>query len=508
MPRVEVAEVLHRYAGGGGEVRVEGATVGAALDSLFARFPDLRSRTLDPEGRLWPYLLLFRNGVEVPREGMSGTPLGPDDLLEIVGAAEGGSGGEDVRMRGFRERVSVAAALAAALEGLGRAAPETVPLERAAGRVLAVAVTSDVDVPSFARSAMDGWAVRAEDTFGASLYVPLPLDVVGESMPGAPASVAVGAKQCVRIMTGAPVPEGADAVLPAEQGEEREGRVFAKDAVTPRKNVGSRGEDVRRGTEILPAGRRLRPQDLGLLASIGLDRVEVVGRPRVRILVSGNELLAPGERPSGARIADSNTPMLRALIERDGGEVVEALRLADDADALRAALARPGADVLVAAGGTSVGREDHLPVLVRALGSLPVHRVAMRPSSPTGIGTIRGTRVFLLPGNPVSCLAAYDFFAGPAIRRRAGLQEDFPHATRRVRLLHGLTSQIGRTDYCRVALGPDGAEPLAVAGASVLSSTTRADGFVVVPESSEGHSAGTEVVVHLYDSWPGAESRS
>jgi molybdopterin molybdotransferase len=409
---------------------------------------------------------------------------------------------DDVRMRGFRERVSVERALAVALEGLAPRGAETLPLDAAAGRVLAQDVASAVDVPGFDRSAMDGWAVRAEDTFGASSYDPLPLALVGESMPGHPWTGTLGPREAVRIMTGAPVPAGADAVVPAELGRDDGVRVLVDTPVTPAKNVGRRGEDVRRGDVLLRAGRRLRPQDLGLLASTGHGTATVYAAPRVRILATGNELLAPGETPRGSHIVDSNTPMLQALVACDGGVVERTLRLRDDEDAIRATLSESGFEVLVATGGTSVGREDYLPKLVAETGSVDVHGVAMRPSSPTGIGRVGAARVFLLPGNPVSCLAAYDFFAGPAIRRLAGLPAASPYRTVRARMAKPLASQIGRTDYCRVVLTPRGVEPLAVAGASVLSSTTRADGFVVVPAGSEGFPEGAEVEVSLYDPWP------
>lgn len=404
----------------------------------------------------------------------------------------------DVRMRGFERRTSFEEALRAALDGLPQLGTESVPIDAASARVLAESAATDVDVPSFRRSAMDGYAVRAEDTFGASLYDPVRLALVGESMPGSGEGPRVGPKQCVRIMTGAPVPDGADAVLPAEHARESGGEVLADDVVTPGKNVGAVGEDVRAGTLLLAKGRRLRPQDLGLLASVGRDTVAVLRRPRVRIVVSGNELLAPGVRPGGHSIADSNTPMLRALVERDGGEVEQALRLKDDERAIRAALAAPGADVILTAGGTSVGREDHMPHLLRELGELTIHGVAMRPASPTGIGRIGAAKVFLLPGNPVSCLAAYDLLASRAIRRLAGAEVD-AYATTPHRLRRRIVSQVGRTDYVRVALVDEDAEPIAVAGASILSSTTRADGFVLVPADSEGYAEGAVVNVHRYD---------
>jgi len=412
------------------------------------------------------------------------------------------TGGEDVRMRGFRRRASLAEAQAA---GYGDVVvphvllpAEDVPLAAAARRILAEPVASDVDVPAFRRAAMDGYALRAEDTFGASLYDPVRLAISGDSTPGATELPRVGARQCVRIMTGAPIPEGADAVLPAEHAKEDAGAVLAEESVTPGKNVGQIGEDVRRGDALLPAGRRLRPQDLGLLASVGRGSARVARRPRVRIVATGDELLAPGERPSGHRIVDSNTPMLHALAERDGGEIETELRLRDDEAAIRAALAAPGADVILTSGATSVGREDRIPLLVAELGRLLVHGVTMRPASPAGVGRIGAARVFLLPGNPVSCLAAYDLLAGPAIRVLAGSRPDLPYRRTTLPLARRIVSQIGRTDYVRVTVRDGRVEPLATSGASILSSTTRADGFVIVPEGSEGFAEGALVDLYLF----------
>ena len=218
----------------------------------------------------------------------------------------------------------------------------------------------------------------------------------------------------------------------------------------------------------------------------------------MRLIVSGNELLPAGERPAGTQITDSNGPMLAALVRRDGGVVEASHRLLDDPAAMRRALARPGADVIVTAGAASVGREDHMPVLVAELGTLAVHGVAMRPSSPAGIGHIGEARVLLLPGNPVSCLVAYDFFAGPVIRRLGGLPTAFPYPVATLPLAARLVSQIGRTDYARVRVRRGQVEPVAIGGASALSSVTGADGFVVIPEGSEGSPEGAEVEVHLY----------
>jgi molybdopterin molybdotransferase len=185
------------------------------------------------------------------------------------------------------------------------------------------------------------------------------------------------------------------------------------------------------------------------------------------------------------------------LVARDGGEALESPIVRDRPDDIRAALQMP-ADITLVSGGSSVGQEDHVPSLLGALGELAIHGIAMRPSSPTGMGRIGNRLVFLLPGNPVSCLCAYDFFAGRAIRALGGLDKDWPYRRRRTRLARKLVSTVGRVDYARVQLREDKAEPVAVSGASVLSSTTRADGFVIVPADSEGYPAGAEVEVFLY----------
>ena len=409
---------------------------------------------------------------------------------------------DDVRMRGFAHRQTVAAALAwldAQLQPLGA---EVVSLWSAAGRVLATAVVSDVDVPGFDRATMDGYAVIAGSTEGASPYSRLPLTVIGESMPGCPFAGSVSAGEAVRIMTGAPVPRGADAVLPAEwvevePGDARRNDIVALAAVSPGKNLGKRGEDIVRGTTLFEPGRVLRPQDLGVLSSVGHGDARVVRRPRVRLAVTGNELLPSGSPPRGFNIADANGPMLAALIERDGGEVDFPGLVRDDRDAILEAL-HAVTDIVIVTGGSSVGIEDLAPMLVAQHGDLAVHGIAMRPSSPTGLGRVGDRLVFLLPGNPVSALCAYDFFAGRAIRALGGRSKAWPYRSIRATLSRKISSPIGRLDYARVRVAGHVVEPLAVAGASVLSSTTRAEGFVIVDDDSEGFAAGAEVRVWLY----------
>ncbi|MEX2561464.1 MAG: molybdopterin molybdotransferase MoeA, partial [Pirellulales bacterium] len=336
------------------------------------------------------------------------------------------------------------------------------------------------------------------DTFGASEGLPGYLEVAGSVRMGRAPDVQVTGGAAVTIPTGGALPDGADAVLPAEQVEIRDDCVLAAGEVPPGKHVGRRGEDVAAGTVVLARGRRLRPQDLGVLSSIGQANVPVVRRPRVRIVITGNELLPAGQRPAGHSIADANGPMLAALVERDGGIAVNPGIVPDRADAILAALGDE-ADVIVVSGGSSVGEEDQAPVLLARHGELAVHGIAMRPSSPTGMGRLAGRLVFLLPGNPVSCLCAYDFFAGRAIRALGARPLAWPYPAIRAPLARKLTSVVGRLDYARVRIEAGRVEPLAIGGASVLSSTTRADGFVVIPADSEGYPAGAEVQVNLYE---------
>lgn len=405
----------------------------------------------------------------------------------------------EIRMRGFRDLAPVEAVFTLIDSRLASLPAESIDLHAAAGRVLAADVVSDTAVPAFTRAAMDGYALHADETLGAGPSHPLEFDIVGEILPGRPFPDRVAPGQAVRIMTGAPVPAGADAVLQAEAAEEVAGRLRITAAVRPGRHVSRCGEDIERGTPVLTAGRVLRPQDVGVLASIGAAPVSVIRRPGVAILVTGDELLPCGSRPEGFRIVDSNSVMLEALVRRDGGVPWIAPLLPDRPEALQAALLGTQADVILVSGGSSVGQEDHAPRVLADLGELAVHGVALRPGSPTGLGFLRGRPVFLLPGNPVACLCAYDFFGGRALRRLGGRSTAMPYLSRPLLLARKIASMVGRVDYVRVLVKDGQVEPLAASGASILSSTTRADGFVIVPGDREEEVAGEVVQVFFYD---------
>ena len=403
-------------------------------------------------------------------------------------------------MRGFRVRSAVDDVVKLIDTRVGEPDPEAVPLLDAAGCVLLTEIVASAAVPSFDRAAMDGYALHGEETFGADRFAPASFREVGKVRPGRGFDLEVKPGEAVEIATGAPIPPGADTVVPVEATVCEADRICVTEAVPVGRHIGRSGEDVAVGAVVLSPGRVLRPQDLGVLSGLGVASVVVARRPRVAIVITGDEILTPGSRPEGSRFADMNSPMLAALIVRDGGIPRIVGPLPDVRETLRTALleAASSADIVLVSGGSSTGPEDHAPGLLSELGELSVHGVAIRPASPSGLGFLSAVPVFLLPGNPVSCLCAYDFFGGRAIRKLGGRRLDWPYRSQTLPLAQKLVSAVGRVDYARVRLVDGRVEPMSIGGASILTSTTRADGFVVVPARLEGYAAGAEVIVHLY----------
>jgi molybdopterin molybdotransferase len=402
-------------------------------------------------------------------------------------------------MRGFRTRTSVDEFLNLIKQCCSANAGEVVDVIDCPGSVLAEDIVSPVNIPGFDRSAMDGFALKGEETFGADTYNPLSFTVIGEVTPGRTFQGEIGKGQAVRIMTGAPLPKGANAVLMAEYTEQKGDQVEALQAVAPGKNVSKIGEDIRVNEILFGKNRKLRIQDAAVMASTGIGNIKVIAKPAVDVLITGNEILQPGQKPEGVKIVDSNSVLLRHLIRRDGGLVRNIHYLPDKRDLIRQAIQDSTADIVCLSGGASVGVEDFASALVAELGELLVHGVAMRPASPTGFGTIGRKKIFLLPGNPVSALAAYDFFVRIAIRIMGGQSLEWPYRQKSVTLATKIPSQIGRVDYVRVQIANDRASLLSTSGASILSSTSRADGFLVTGEESEGLAEGESVNVWLYD---------
>ena len=405
----------------------------------------------------------------------------------------------DIRMKGFRKRISVEAFIALIDQHTTINPPEQVTLTGCYNRVLAETLYAPINVPNFNRSAMDGYALKGEETFGAGNYNPIPFKVVGQITPGHSFGGEIRKGESLRIMTGAPLPEGADAVLMAEYAEQVGEQMQALQAVAPGKNVGVIGEDIKKGDILIPKGRRIRPQDAAALAAVGIKEIPVIQKPSVDLLITGDELLKPGEVPEGVQIVDSNSVLIRHCVERDGGEVLSIEHLPDVRDAIHEALLHSQADIICLSGGTAVGIEDFAPGLVAESGELLAHGISMRPASPTGLGKFENRLVFLLPGNPVSCLSAYDFFVARSIRISAGRHPQWPYPKVTLPLATNVSSQTGRVDYVRVRIRDKRATLIATSGAAILSSTTKADGFLIVPEASEGYAEGDFVDIWLYD---------
>lgn len=383
---------------------------------------------------------------------------------------------------------------------------ERVALAAALGRVLAEDVTSAEDVPGFDSSAMDGYAVRAADTAGATPERPVSLVVVAESRAGHPAERALAAGEAIAISTGAVVPNGADAVVRVEDTDGGRGRVEVRAEVEPGRDVRRAGDDIRAGDTVLGAGTPIGAAELGVIVSIGLAEVACARRPRVTVLTTGDELREPGEPLAPGAIRNSNAHSVGALVERAGAELVEAAIVRDDREATIAALERALAgDLTVVCGGVSVGEHDHVRPALEALGVEQIFwGVALRPGKPTyfGLGPESAGRplVFGLPGNPVSAMVTFLTFARPAIRGLLGA-DDASRPRASAILDEPYEKRPGRAHLvrCRLELRDDGwhARPTKEQSSHVLTSMLGADAFAILPTESGSVPAGERVEIEL-----------
>jgi molybdopterin molybdotransferase len=418
---------------------------------------------------------------------------------------------DDLKRSGFKHRTRIAAARERLLDAVTRTdRTESVPLGSAAGRVLAESITADVPVPGYDRAAMDGWAVRAEDTFGASDRSPAILrrrndpddDAVPDSVPPG---------EAVRVHTGSAMPAGADAVVMIEHAEAVGTDVEVFDAVAEGENVGDAGEDVAVGQQLYDPGHRLRPSDLGLLKSVGVDRPAVYAEPTVGVVPTGDEIVQ--QDPGPGEVIETNGLTVSQYVDRWGGRPTYRNIVPDDPNAIRAAIQRDlTKDVVVTTGGSSVGERDHTVDVIDELGEVLVHGVALKPGHPVAIGVVENTPVLALPGYPVACIVNAVQFLRPAMRAVAGRDPPVPeHPTTEATLARKIDSEPGVRTFARVRLdrdaaaagSDDGGGPRAVptraSGAGVLSSVALADGWVAVPEDSEGVPAEATVAVEHWE---------
>ncbi len=366
---------------------------------------------------------------------------------------------------------------------------ERAPLQQAVGRVVAEDVRAAVDLPGFDRSSMDGWAVRAADLPGA-------LPVVGDVAAGEAGDAPLQAGTALRISTGAPLPPGADAVLRLEAGTQEDGRVVATGPLAPGTFIRRRGEDVRRGDVVLPAGARLSPARLAVVASAGVAEVAVVRRPRVAVVVTGSELTPLGRPLGPGAIYDSNGPVLAEHARADGAAPLPPVAVLDDPAATRDdhGRAHDEADVVLVSGGVSVGPHDHVKPALADLGVEELFwRVRLKPGKPILAGRRAGALVFGLPGNPLSTIVGHLLFVGPVLRRLGGAPFA-PTPTRPVALGADVTTDGERTTYATARLDAQGRAVLTERqGSHMTKALADADGFAVLPAERHVFAAGDEV---------------
>ena len=387
-----------------------------------------------------------------------------------------------------------------------RTGTEFVHTAEVLGRVTAKEVTSPEDLPAFPRSAMDGYSVRAADTFGATEGQPAYLTVVGEAPMGREPAVCIGTGEAARTYTGGMLANGGDAVLMVEHSQVVDDRTIeVLRPVAPGENVIQRGEDVLAGSRVLPAGHRLRPQDVGGLMALGMTAVGVTVRPRVCIVSTGDELVPPDAEPGPGQVRDVNTYTVAGLVEEAGGVPVPVGLVADDYEAQRRA-AQDGlvrGDALVFSAGSSVSSRDMTAEVIASLGEpgVLVHGLAHKPGKPTIVALVDGKPVFGLPGNPVSAMVVFDLLVRPTIYALSGLTNPPPPGAVSARLTRDLPSQAGREDHVQVKLvRRDGvlyAEP-SFGKSNLIYTMVRADGTVVVPLDRGGLYAGEDVEVGTF----------
>jgi molybdopterin molybdotransferase len=384
------------------------------------------------------------------------------------------------------------------LSGIKLLPSEKIPLLDALDRVLARELAASSDLPAFPRSTMDGFAVAARDTFGATEAMPAMLEITGEVVMGRKAAVPLKTGEAIRIATGGMLPAGADAVVMVEHtGLLSENTVTVHRAVAPGENTIVRGEDLKAGETVLQAGHILRPQDIGLLSAMGFTEAVVSARPRVAVISTGDELVAPEYEPGSGQVRDINTYLLAALVKRAGGIPVPLGIVPDRSDALSAALCRSlEYDCTLLSGGSSAGTRDLTATAIDGLGKPGVmfHGVSMRPGKPLIYGVVEDKPYFGLSGNPASAMVGFLLFVRPLLLALQGTAA--PKSLLWARVDRNLSSASGREDYVRAVLylrdGELWASPV-LGQANLISTVVRGSALLRIPQNSEGVEAGEKL---------------
>ena len=407
------------------------------------------------------------------------------------------------RMRPFRNTISLEAAREILSHtGAPIESTETIPIDRARNRVVSKDIIASADVPPFARAAMDGYAVRAADTQGASRASARSLRLTATLYTGQVSATPVREGECIEISTGAPLPEGADAVVMVEETDletdpKSEGGVRIYAEVKPQQNVGRQGADIQAGRVVLSAGDVINSSRIGALAAVGLSSVEVYQQPRVAILSTGNEIVEPGHPLAPGQIYDINRFTLSAVVADNGGVPVALPPAADTIEALSAALdACLMNDIVVFSGGSSVGERDLMIDVLSAKGEVLFHGISVKPGKPTGLAMVAGKPVFAMPGYPASCLTNAHILLVPLLRRMARLDPK-PARILRMPLAQGVASAVNRHQFYTVRI-EDGTAVPAFKASGDITSMSRADGYIEIPADIEFVERGSLVDVTLF----------
>ncbi len=382
---------------------------------------------------------------------------------------------------------------------------DEVETSKALNRVLAIDITSELAIPPFDRAAMDGYAVKAEDTFGASPSNPKVIKKIGTVEIGEQTDLVLTSEEAVRISTGAAIPKGSDSVIKIEDTDIDSDKVYLYTSIVPGKNISKKGEDIPLGTEILRSGITIKASHIALLASLGIKHVKVKKKPKVSVFAVGDELIEVGNPLPTNKIYNSNSPMVSSLVETYGGSVVRELNIKDSKDEIRNNLIKSSVDsqIIIFTGGTSVGTKDFLPESIHENGEVLVHGIAMRPGSPILIGLKDQSLVFCLPGTPVAAYICFLLIVGTTIKKMLGCINIDP----RVEIIAIISkdvpvSRMGYKHFLRVKLEKKEnqflALPVKLKGSGIISSLTQSDGIVEISEDKEGLKKGEKVSVYLY----------
>ncbi len=398
---------------------------------------------------------------------------------------------------GFGKLMSLSEAKELALSNAPELGTESVPVSEAMGRVLAGPVSIGIDVPHFAKAAMDGFAVRAQDTFGASETSPLRLRLVGHVTPGVILERAVGPGECIEISTGAPMPRGADATLMVENTETQGEEILVYKTIAPGQNFIKAGSDIAAGSSLFGAGEELRPRHLGVLVAAGLREVEVRRAARVVLMSTGDEILSPGEPLAPGKIYNINSTTLGESLRAFGCHVRDLGVVRDESGAVKEAIssALEDADIVMLSGGSSLGRGDFVPEIMAELGTLLFHGIAVKPGKPTALALAGSKLILGMPGYPTSALSNYYIIVEPILEKMSGrkVRKNYTSA----RMKRKVLSTVGRYQFLPVKLEEGAAVPV-MRGSSSITTLAIADGFVEIEENVEVVEKGATVSVRLF----------